>query len=202
MRFTNTHFRYCLAAGLVLLALIGCQPAPKPTRSPANVPQKSAPTIPMPPAAQATQANPGTYPYPAQGDEGQGSQPTTGYPAAGQTPGGEETPVAAPPEGYPGPETGVPGVDNSARITGTITESAPDESTPGVTRLHVRILTSEDIEGQPNRTKDLVEKETDLFVQTNLLNGLKTGDSFEAVVTFAGDESSGRFTVIEIKKKG
>ncbi len=88
--------------------------------------------------------------------------------------------------------------ENRAKVTGTILEIAPAEA--GTMRLHVKIQASEDVEGLPNRTKDLVDQEADLFIPEANMPAVGPGDRFEAQVSLSGDESGGRLTVIEMKK--
>jgi hypothetical protein len=163
------------------LALAACTPAVP--AAPTSVvilpalesqPQDPAAATPIyPPPEGAAQPAGGEYPAPS------GAQPVD--------------------DAYPGP-AGVPAVENRSRVTAVLLEQAPDESSPGWVRLHVRIQTSEVVDGLPNFTADKVDQEVDLFAAENSLPALESGATFTALVTFLGDEQGGRFVVQEVSQ--
>ncbi len=213
MRFSHDRLFLFLAVVLTVIVLTGCQPAPAPTRVPSTTLPQLTPTVEAPAdatTAQEPQAAQSGYPHPA--PEGGAAEPV-GYPVG--TPGGEitgalegtpEPPGGIPLEGYPAPEQGndspgnAPVVDNRAKITGTISTVRPDPDSPGFVRLVTQLLTSEEIEGLPNFTQELVGSQVVLYIDANLLGSIGKDDRFEAVVQMVGDETVQKFMVIEIKK--
>lgn len=191
------HFKRCgflpfLTAGLVIVVLMGCQSAPAQPTLMATV------SLPEPGAVpQGTQAVPGGYPV-----EAPATQTPAGYPAGGSPASApvQETANYPAPGGETGPASGVPAVDNRALVTATLIEQAPDTDNGSNTRLRVRVLAVQDVNGMPNLVRDLVNTETDLFIETGKLPELNPNDRFEALVSYTGDEQGGKFHVLEIKK--
>ena len=192
MHLLNRNFRRLLIAGLLAAGLLGCQPAPADNQR-TFVP-RVPPTAQAAPAQelQATTPNSGAsagYPAPTQ----------AGYPAPGAS---DTTPTTAsyPAPGGTGPSIAAPAVENFAKISATLIETAPDPDNASYTRLHVQILKVEDVESTPNFARDLVNKEGDLYMETSSLPSLNPGDGLEALVSYRGDESGGKFFVMQISK--
>jgi hypothetical protein len=167
------HKIYSLLSGLFcILMLSGCA-APSPTDSPTLVPTIAiATTYPaLEPKVLATA-------YPAvSGDEKIADYP---YPVE---------------EGGPGP-AGVPARDNRSRVTAKLIEQAPDSDNPDLIRLHVLVTGVADIEGMPNMAGALLNQESDLFVQKDLLVDLQPEQVFTADISFRGDEHGAKYYIM------
>lgn len=183
MTVITRRFLVFLSTVLVLLAAAACQAAPKaglPTVTSIALPT-SAPAIVSTPEVEGDSPTAGGYPAPEQAD------PSAAYPA---TEGGESG----------GPAAGAPAVENRSKIQAKLVEAAPDPDNSGLTRLHVLVLSSENVENMPGFTTNLVNTEIDLYAETANLPELKPGDSLEATVTYRGDEQGGKYFVVEMKK--
>lgn len=176
------HYRI-LAISLFVVLLAGCsaggaQNPPLATLAPTIAIQSATP-------AEAASAYPAvTVDQPTAYPAGQGFsvEPTGAYPAG------------------PGPQ-GVPAVDNRATVTGKLIEQAPAEDYPNQTRMRVSVLTSTDVPGMQNFTRDLVNQQVDLLIDTALLPAeLQPGDTFEATVSYRGDEKGGIYVIESLSK--
>ncbi len=178
---TGFSWQVLLFTAAILLALAGCQPAQQPTAAPTEA-ATSIPTVEQayPPAEQA---------YPAVQE---------GYPAPGQ--------VAAGDEAYPAPgEVGtfpgmVPARENRSKVTAQLVSAQPDPARPEYTRLRVRLLASEATEGMDSVTDGLVNQEVDLLIEAAQLPDLEPGDTFEAEVSFMGDERGAAYYILKLLK--
>jgi hypothetical protein len=195
MTVITRRFLVFLSTVLVLLAAAACQAAPKaglPTVTSIALPT-SAPAIVSTPEVEGDSPTAGGYPAPEQvmvpsvTPVGQQAGPSAAYPA---TEGGESG----------GPAAGAPAVENRSKIQAKLVEAAPDPDNSGLTRLHVLVLSSENVENMPGFTTNLVNTEIDLYAETANLPELKPGDSLEATVTYRGDEQGGKYFVVEMKK--
>lgn len=171
-------FFVLVCAAALLLVLAGCRPAEQ--------------------AAAPAEAYPGA---PA-GEEAGPVPDEESYPAP------EELPAAAeiPTETYPAPveevEEGpaVPARPNLSRISAQLIEAAPSAEKPGYTLLKVKLLTSEAAEGMASVTDRLVGQEMDLLIETAQLPALKPGETFEAEVSFRGDEHGAAYYILKLIK--
>ncbi len=168
----GVSWRLALGAAIVLLALAGCQPA-----QPAAEPTEAG----EPAVEQAYPGMQESYPGPAQ-------------PAA---------------EGaYPAPEGGgtfpgkVPARPNGSRVTAELISAQPDEAQPGYTRLRVKLLSSAALEGMDSVTDNLVGQEMDLLIDAAQLPDLQAGDTFEAEISFLGDEHGSGYYILKLLKMG
>lgn len=166
----GVFWRLALGMSIFLLALAGCRPA-----QPAAVPTETG----QPPIDQAYPALEESAPEPA--------QPAEEY-------------------AYPTPEDGglfpgkVPARPNGSRVTAEVLSAQPDEAKPGYTRLRVKLLSSKALEGMDSVTDNLVDQEMDLLMDAAQLPDLKAGDTFEAEVSFLGDEHGADYYILKLLK--
>lgn len=171
-------WQFILITAAILLALAGCQPGQPPTAAPTEeVVVVSAPTV-----EQA---------YPAVEE---------GYPAPDQ--------LAANDEAYPAPageEAGTfpgmaPARENRSKVTAQLISAQPDQARPEYTRLLVKLLASQAAEGMDSVTDDLVDQEVELLMEAAQLPVLEPGDTFEAEVSWMGDEHGADYYILKLLK--
>jgi len=177
-------FWQVLAASLILIAA-ACQPAPG-AQAPTLVP-----TIALP--APDTATVPATQPA-----------ETTAYPAGGEPQAGDVEATGdleAQDDAYPiGPGlAGAPVIDNRSVVTARLIEQAPAADQPGFTLLLVEILSSEDIAGVQNFTREKVNQEIELLAETEQLPEIQPGENFTAEVAYRGDEHGAKFYAYQIE---
>ncbi len=103
---------------------------------------------------------------------------------------------------YPAGEGGDPAIsgapvrDNRSRVTAQVIEVGTDADNPSLTRLHVLVTGSSEIPGEANFTASLVDQEADFLVDSGLPANLQPGDTFEAEVTYRGDEHGGKYFIL------
>jgi hypothetical protein len=166
----------------VILFLYGCAAA---TAQPTLVPTISMST---PTAAVKPTRLPET---PAAGLDAATAYPPallpTGYPAPGDSSQGLA---------YPGPE-GVPARPNATNITARLIEMAPVDTNPGTTRLTSELLSTQPAGSEGDFASARIGQQVDLFAQGIVIPELTTGDTFNAEVTYMGDESGGQFIITQ-----
>lgn len=171
------------AALLLLLAAAACQPAAATSPAPTL-----APTIALP---QATEAAPAVE--------------IPGYPAVTEP---AALPQEIPAESYP-VETeaagepviaGAPVIENRSVVTARLIQQSPDPTHPGYTLLRVEILASQDVAGMQNFTREKVNQEIDLLVETAQLPALEPGENLTGEVSYRGDEWGGNYYGQQVQK--
>lgn len=182
---------------ILILSLAACQPAPTATTEPTTAADPA--TVAYPVVTEAA-----SVPTEAAADVA--GQPAGDLPAATAYPGGEVNivPTAAS-EGllgsdYPAPNA-MPAVENRSAVTARLVEQAPDDSDPANTRLTVEVLASSPIENMPDFTSQLIGQTVDLFTVAADMPELNPDDTFEAEVSYQGDENGGRFFARNIVKQ-
>jgi hypothetical protein len=165
----------CATAAVLLLALAACQPGAAPAEpTEADLPE----------AGQTQPVDEKGYPTPVEPEDG--VLPTASYPAPG-----EDGPVG------PGQ---VPARPNASRVTAELIEVTPYAENPEYTRLRVRLLSSQAMEGMASVTDELVDQEMELLVKTSQLPDLQPGETFEAEVSFMGDEHGSNYYILNLLK--
>lgn len=164
-----------VAAGLILCVLVGCQSMEPPV---APTQASYPPALPTQPVVAES--------YPNPGDAGNLDLPIETYPAPE-----EEGPVG------PGQ---APARPNGSRVTAKLIEAAPYEQNPAYTRLRVRLISSQALEGMASVTDELVDQEIELLVETAQLPDLQPGETFEAEVSWMGDEHGSNYYIRNLLK--
>jgi hypothetical protein len=168
--------QFLLLSCLCILILSACA-APSASPTPTMVPTIA---LTSPTAAPTQEAAAPENAYPAQGGP---TEMIADYPY----------PVE---DGGPAIE-GMPTRENRSRVTAKLIEQAPDSANPDLVRLHVLVSAVADVEGMPNMAGDLLNQESDLFVQKDKLAALQPDQSFDAEISYRGDEQGAKFFIVK-----
>ena len=170
---------FVLITAAILLALAGCQPAQAPAAPTEGVVSATTVEQAYPPAEQA---------YPAMEEVFLATlSPEEAYPTPG--------------DGEAGPFPGlVPARENRSKVTAQLISAQPDQARPEYTRLLVKLLASEATEGMDSVTDNLVDQEVELLIEAAQLPDLEPGDTFEAEVSFMGDEHGADYYILKLLK--
>lgn len=120
---------------------------------------------------------------------------------SGAYPAGQPTqPPAGNAAAYPAAPDGAQVRQNLSQVTAQFISQAPDANDPAMVRLHVKILTSEAVNGSESRTQELVNQETDLITEAASLPALQANDTISAQVSYRGDENGGAYYASQVQK--
>ncbi len=185
MRSITRLFSLLLASAVLLS---GCAAGAEATLAPTiSIPNEGIPSVatayPLAadsPASGAPEAGAAATAYPLSAPE------AAAYPAP--------TPEAS--AGGP-PPAGVPVIENRSQVTAQLIMQSPVDDDPGLLRLHVLVTATQEVEGMPSFTAGQEGQEADLFIQAEQMVAIENGASFNAEVSYRGDEYGGKLVIIQ-----
>lgn len=94
----------------------------------------------------------------------------------------------------------VPAAPNAGIVTAEVLAVQPPEKPGAPSLIRVKVISSEDVGGLPNFTKDKIGRTLELHTKKGVAK-LKKGDAILVRVQFLGDEKGGLYWAMEFSRK-